>query len=45
MDNRETMMVKRETMMVKIETMMDKQRNDDFSNKHRLEKLTRNVDG
>ena len=31
--------------MVKKETMMDKKRNDDFSNKHRLEKLTRNDDG
>ena len=28
--------------MVKKEMMMDKKRNDDFSNKHRLEKLTRN---
>ena len=31
--------------MVKRETMMDKKRNDDFSNKNRLEKLTRNDDG
>ena len=30
--------------MVK-KTMMDKKRNDDFSIKHRLEKLTRNDDG
>ena len=32
-------------MVVKRETMMDKKRNDDFSIKHRLEKLTRNGDG